>query len=371
MVSILHLQKQGLLSPEKNRILDIGPQNVYYAKTEEIKQFLAHQGGSRLNGEDLDKELERLVYFSTPRPGERTTFFAEIADLTYIDYLGIDVAPAPKTELLDLNFDSLPFDHHDRFDVVLNFGTTEHIFNQWNCFKVIHDSLAVGGVIYCIVPMSGYMDHGYYCYTPLFFSDLAKANNYELRECFAVLAGVNDLTGLSTDVRDDWLHPVEADSRAFKQVPCFNIHAIMQKREGAPFKVSLETETTHAIVSEEISRKYKAAVAPEELEEQLAARSMSGAFDTAYLNDQITSLKKSIAQLQTANMQLQSTIAQRAKSDGHNVQLAERNRELEEIVRQLTAERDRSHEEVGALLSSSSWRVTEPLRRAAQWVRSK
>lgn len=360
MVSILHLQKQGLLSPEKNRILDIGPQNVYYAKAEQIKEFLAHQGGSRLSGEDLEKELERLVYFSTPRPGERTTFFAEIADLTYIDYLGIDVAPAPRTELLDLNFDSLPFEHHDRFDVVLNFGTTEHIFNQWNCFKVIHDSLRIGGVIYCIVPMSGYMDHGYYCYTPLFFSDLAKANNYELRECFAVLAGVNDLTGLSTDVRDDWLQPVDADSRVFKQVPCFNVHAIMQKREAEPFKVSLETETTHAIVSEEISRKYKASVAPEER--------LSGAFDAAHLNNHITSLKKSITQLQSENTQLQSAIAQRAQSDE---QLAERNRELEETVRQLTAERDRSQEEVGALLSSSSWRVTEPLRRAAQWVRSK
>jgi hypothetical protein len=58
---------------------------------------------------------------------------SEITDLTNIEYDSIDVCPGLRnTEILDLNFDPLPKRMRDRYDVVFNFGTTEHIFNQWN-----------------------------------------------------------------------------------------------------------------------------------------------------------------------------------------------------------------------------------------------
>ena len=64
------------------------------------------------------------------------------------------------------------------YDVVFNFGTTEHIFNQWNCFEFMHDAAKVGRVCSHQLPASGYLDHGYYCYTPLFFREMAQANGY-------------------------------------------------------------------------------------------------------------------------------------------------------------------------------------------------
>jgi hypothetical protein len=184
----LYLQRKGLLTLKKNRILDIGPQNIYYAREEQIREFVNSQG-QKVGTEHLDAEIERLVYFSTPRPEERTTLFSEITDLTNIEYNSIDVCPGLKTEILDLNFDALPAHMMGRYDVVFNFGTTEHIFNQWNCFAVIHDACTVGGVIYHQLPASGYLDHGYYCYTPLFFKDMAPANSYELRDLCATPAG--------------------------------------------------------------------------------------------------------------------------------------------------------------------------------------
>ena len=201
---ILYLQANGWLTPDKNRILDVGPQNVYFCTEEQISKFIANHRGE-ISDDKLTTEIKRLAYFSTPRPEERTTLFSEIADLAGIEYQAIDICPAPKTILLDLNYDQAPSEYHDHFDVVLNFGTTEHIFNQWNCFEIIHDSVKTGGIIYCILPLNGYLTHGYYCYTPLFFRDLARANDYELIELFLVPAGQDfflattfDLRGIST-----------------------------------------------------------------------------------------------------------------------------------------------------------------------------
>src|SRR5689334_9211393 len=136
LMRMLYLQEKGWLSAGKNRLLDIGPQNVYHCTEQEVCDFVRRQGAA-VSEETLQSEAKRLAYFSTPRPEERTTLFSEVCRLTNIEYHAFDVCPAPDTELLDLNFDSLPERHCEHYDVVLNFGTTEHVFNQWNSFSVM------------------------------------------------------------------------------------------------------------------------------------------------------------------------------------------------------------------------------------------
>ena len=255
---MLYLQKQGLLAAKKNRLLDIGPQNVYHCTVTQIREFVSAQGGDVSSGR-FDKEAKRLEYFSTPRPEERTTLFSEIADLTNIEYNAFDVCPAFKTELLDLNFDALPKKYREYYDVVLNFGTTEHVFNQWNSFEVMHESVKVGGVMYCVLPASGYLDHGYYCYTPLFFRDLAQANGYQLIDLFLAPAGENRLGSLGLDVRSEteFHRPHSAKLAANEdRIPCFNIHAVMRKTQSAEFRCALEIATAHSQVNTEMAARY-------------------------------------------------------------------------------------------------------------------
>jgi hypothetical protein len=45
-----------------------------------------------------------------------------------------------------LNHEPTPQKFVGDFDLVVNFGTTEHLLNQYNAFKVIHDATKVGGV---------------------------------------------------------------------------------------------------------------------------------------------------------------------------------------------------------------------------------
>jgi hypothetical protein len=259
----IYLQRKGLLTPEKNKILDIGPQTIYFVRDEQIREFVKSQG-STASDSHLEDEVRRLIYFSTPRPEERTTMFSEITDLTNIEYHSIDVCPGLKnTEILDLNFDPLPAHLMGHHDVVFNFGTTEHIFNQWNCFEVMHDATKVGGVIYHQLPASGYFDHGYYCYTPLFFREMAQANGYEVIDLFVTPAGDSKVDALQIPARNgenilvDLAHLAENN-----RIPALNIHVILKRTTAEPFRCGLEIATAHAPVDQNMAARYGDGRAP-------------------------------------------------------------------------------------------------------------
>jgi SAM-dependent methyltransferase len=79
----------------------------------------------------------------------------------------------------DLNCDHLPPDLSGTFDLVTNCGTSEHVLNQYNVFKVMHELTRPGGVMYHSVPVGGYTTHGLVTYTPKMFGKLAHANGYQ------------------------------------------------------------------------------------------------------------------------------------------------------------------------------------------------
>jgi hypothetical protein len=254
----IYLQRNGMLTKERNVVLDIGPQTIYFVRDEQIREFVKNQGGPAAPKEQLEKEIGRLVRFSTPRPGERTTMLSEITDLTNIEYDSIDVCPGLKnTEILDLNFDPLPERMRDRYDVVLNFGTTEHIFNQWNCFEVMHDAAKVGGVVYHQLPASGYLDHGYYCYTPLFFRELAQANGYKIERLAVTPAGESRIDALGVpSIGGDTLLKQEKHLDENNRIPALNIHVILRKTKDEPFRVALEIATAHSAASRAMLKRY-------------------------------------------------------------------------------------------------------------------
>ena len=103
------------------------------------------------------------------------------------DYTCIDLDGHAGARRWDLNTASLanlsPVD--DLFDVVTNHGTSEHIFNQYNVFKLMHDLTKLDGVMIHAVPTPDFgRKHGYYTYDEIIFSDLSQANNYEITHMY-------------------------------------------------------------------------------------------------------------------------------------------------------------------------------------------
>lgn len=79
---------------------------------------------------------------------------------------------------LDINFDSVPPEHRGKSDLTTNHGTTEHIFNQLNAFKMIHDFTAPNGLMLHALPFTMHLEHGFFNYQPNLFDALARFNSY-------------------------------------------------------------------------------------------------------------------------------------------------------------------------------------------------
>ena len=91
-----------------------------------------------------------------------------------IDLNGLDGAIA-----LDL---SKPVDkYHGHFDMVTNYGTTEHVGNQYEVFKNIHNFTKKGGAMVHASPLAPYWYyHGNCNYEFEFYKNLAEANDYKV-----------------------------------------------------------------------------------------------------------------------------------------------------------------------------------------------
>lgn len=109
-------------------------------------------------------------------PGEARLIYERLG----LRYACLDTNEGYGAMLFDLNFDTVPAEHRAQYDLVTNFGTTEHVFNQANAFRVMHDFTRPGGYMLHFVPFMGYVSHGLYCYQPAFFESLARANRYEV-----------------------------------------------------------------------------------------------------------------------------------------------------------------------------------------------
>ena len=255
--NVEYLSSRGLLPAHGARVLDIGSQNLYFATPERIRSFVERHG--TIDDEAaFGREAERISYFSTPRPGERTAYVSELFDLTPgIFYTSFDVCPALKTEILDLNLEACPEHYRNSFDVVLNFGTTEHLIDQVNSYRIMHDALKVGGVAFHQVPSIGWMGHGYFAYQPTFFDDLARANGYRLIDRWLSRWRETPLD-VSIDIRDPATPdiPGSGQADAAAAVPNFNINVVLAKETDRPFCITLELATSHATLSERIASRY-------------------------------------------------------------------------------------------------------------------
>jgi SAM-dependent methyltransferase len=68
-----------------------------------------------------------------------------------------------------------------QFDVVTNFGSSEHVKNQEACFRSFHNVCRTGGEMLHLVPMVGYWPgHCEHRYTKEFFEKLSEANRYHV-----------------------------------------------------------------------------------------------------------------------------------------------------------------------------------------------
>jgi SAM-dependent methyltransferase len=187
---LFDLRRQSLFGNDAPiSMLELGEQNWYgdvapYQIGLLIDQVSTDGGKQTM----LKQSLAQLLAHPDP-----ATFPFDIAKLfyrfvfDYERYAAVDLHGTSHALAYDLN-EPLPMD--EQFDIVTNFGTTEHVFNQYQAFKSIHERVKPGGYMMHSLPNQGCFDHGFFNYHPTFFYDLAQANGYTV----IVLAYVDGTT---------------------------------------------------------------------------------------------------------------------------------------------------------------------------------
>ncbi len=153
--SVIELGSQGVWCPDP-RLLNglfeaFGRQRLSHA---ELQQYLNVSGTGNAPSRDLHERL-----------GFR--------------YHCVDIDGKFGSLTLDINFDQVPQEHRGKYGLTSNHGTTEHLLDQRNAFKMIHDLTAPGGLMLHALPFTVHLEHGFFNYQPNLFEALARFNSYE------------------------------------------------------------------------------------------------------------------------------------------------------------------------------------------------
>lgn len=148
-------------------IADIGCQQLYHGTPEKVRSFVNH-----FNAIDVsDSEIESFA--------KNGAFITHVLKRVGFSYRSFDIVEAVDCEYFDLNHDKVPRKYRNHFDIVLNFGTTEHVLNQFNALQTLHDFVKPGGFIYSYFIRAGHPEHGLVHYSDRFIDLWMKANRYE------------------------------------------------------------------------------------------------------------------------------------------------------------------------------------------------
>lgn len=228
LTRLLDLSDRGLLPPGAS-IMELGAQQLYCKDSEPfLAEFVSRVSAkNRAHRPTITKaELGRLAN------GGLTSGLLKACGF---HYSAIDIFDAEGTILFDLNREEPTPEMRNRYDLVTNFGTTEHIINQYLAFKTVHEMTKPGGIMYHELPLAGFHMHGYFSYNPLLFIQVAEANQYEV---VMQAYGKND--------RDFHPAPDFMLQNGFSDAGYYDlgIEFIFRKMEDVPFRVPLETSTS-------------------------------------------------------------------------------------------------------------------------------
>jgi hypothetical protein len=176
---LIWLRESGHL-PDRASVIEIGAQQISNSVLRNRPQV--ERLGSLFNVKSPPTLPEPLLATVGPDGRERLPKEAPLARSLWtwlgFSYASIDIDGSPDAIPLDLNVASVPYKLAGKHHLVTNFGTTEHVANQVNAFKIVHDLTAPDGVMMHTLPAQGAFNHGLINYNPKFFWALARANDY-------------------------------------------------------------------------------------------------------------------------------------------------------------------------------------------------
>ena len=165
------IECRNIILNNKPSAIDLGSQTASIDNTFIQNLFIQNKTLNSFQKKNL-LELSKKDSFETK------DFYISVG---FNDYKSIDINGAYESFQFDLNkniYEKYNFDK--KYDLVINNGTGEHVFNQYALFQNLHNLTKISGIMLNIVPFIDWINHGFYNFNPIFFADLAASNNYEI-----------------------------------------------------------------------------------------------------------------------------------------------------------------------------------------------
>ena len=162
----------------KNIILNKNPEAIDLGSQTSSINFTFVE--NLINQNKLLNSLQKsnLLDLSKKNSFSTKDYFSSIG---FKDYKSIDINGAYESFQFDLNKNILEKYNFDKeYDLVINNGTGEHVFNQYALFLNFHNLTKINGIMLNILPFIDWINHGFYNFNPIFFADLAASNNYKI-----------------------------------------------------------------------------------------------------------------------------------------------------------------------------------------------
>lgn len=208
------LHEHGLLGT-KEKVADFGAQAFRMSEAEydvHLRNFCRLRGG----------ELPDVHYEPSDRlNGPTSTLYSTIGWSSTC----FDLDERFNSVRIDFNYDDIPGEYAGQYSITTNFGTSEHVFNQANFFRLQHNLTKPDGLMIHVLPLHEFVNHGLFCYCPTLFHSLAKYNDYEVM-------------GIWKNFKPNFHHFEAAE-------PPFQGHrmvlvSVLRKRKDTPFKLPLQ-----------------------------------------------------------------------------------------------------------------------------------
>jgi SAM-dependent methyltransferase len=169
------IAREHARQPFTGPVMILGRQNVF-ATADEAKNLLRAEGLTPVDqGLPLDTNIPSL---------EGSGF---ISDVGYFRLLGVahrvhalDYSAFENADVVHDFNTPVPEHFHGQFDLVLDSGTTEHIFDVRQSLTNIALLLRPGGRVIHISPSNNFVNHGFYQFSPTLFFDYYAANGFKV-----------------------------------------------------------------------------------------------------------------------------------------------------------------------------------------------
>jgi hypothetical protein len=252
---ILKLRRDGIL-PGKFSVAEVGAQQLHDGVLRDHNLLRAYADAFGVVYRDFGQAPPQNRPSEIELLRQDAPFTKDFWEWLGCTYMAADVDTAPHIIRLDLNFDDVPDGHRGKYQLVTNFGTTEHVANQNQAMKVIHDLTAVDGVMVHNLPMQGHSNHGMFNYNPKFFWLLSRSCRYRWLDMRVAWGAAS--TPLCPDIAAEVAkyNPENAERIRQQRALDASLLVVLQKVEDIPFVPPIDTSSAEIVADDNTRARY-------------------------------------------------------------------------------------------------------------------